>query len=499
MKRLQSASGKNWGETYTYDGYGNLTQMNPTGTAGAPSLGVTVALDSNNVPTNRIAATGVSYDNNGNQTAGLGGVGLAYDVANRVSAVTGGQGPWYAYDSDNRRIYRQDASGTETIYFYGVDGKKVATYTIGFTKTTGYLGDTDYTMQLNYQSSNVYFAGRMICAEGSGVTTDRLGSVRNGGVAWPGSLGYQAQYPYGVEYTPQTVNDREKYATYTRDSVTGLDYAVNRYYSSQWGRFLSPDRSWRSARLGDPQSWNRYGYATNDPVNRNDPSGLNEVVGDPRQNCSVSIGDDGDEVYNCNDSWGTTGTAPPSVDPPVPDPEPPPPDPPESRRTRRYPPDPPDPPAPPPPLPCPPKYEAWINAHGTDAASVAGPIGTTEADILALSAYESGWGGGRFARCGAYFDLEVAKPKKGPNPPFLLYSNGWEQALEPNRRTGRYVLVAAYSSYLNSAESFAYYKGALFTNVTDPTTFGTIASQNGFGISVGTFVSIADVFVQCLH
>ena len=59
LKRLQSASGKNWGETYTYDGYGNLTQMNPTGTAGAPSLSVNVALDSNNVPTNRIAATGV--------------------------------------------------------------------------------------------------------------------------------------------------------------------------------------------------------------------------------------------------------------------------------------------------------------------------------------------------------------------------------------------------------------------------------------------------------
>jgi len=75
-------------------------------------------------------------------------------------------------------------------------------------------------------------------AEGTFVSTDRLDSVRNGG---PGNLGYQAQYPYGAEYTPTTVNDREKYATYTRDSVSGLDYAANRYYSSQWGRFLSPD------------------------------------------------------------------------------------------------------------------------------------------------------------------------------------------------------------------------------------------------------------------
>ena len=54
------------------------------------------------------------------------------------------------------------------------------------------------------------------------MATDRLGSVR-----W-NTGGYQAQYSYGVEYTT-TTNDREKYATYTRDSLTGLDYAMNRH------------------------------------------------------------------------------------------------------------------------------------------------------------------------------------------------------------------------------------------------------------------------------
>jgi len=120
------------------------------------------------------------------------------------------------------------------------------------------------------QSSNVYFLGKLILAEGSSVSTDRLGSVRAGG---PGGLGYQAQYPYGVEYT-LTANDREKYATYTRDSLTWLDYAVNRYYSSQWGRFLSPDPSAASTDLADPGSWNQYSYGNSDPVNHNDPTGL---------------------------------------------------------------------------------------------------------------------------------------------------------------------------------------------------------------------------------
>ena len=79
--------------------------------------------------------------------------------------------------------------------------------------------------------------------------------------------------PYLVECTA-TVNDTEKYATYTRDSLMGLDYAVSRYYSSQWGRFLSPDPSARSIALQDPGTWNRLVYVSNDPINEFDPQGL---------------------------------------------------------------------------------------------------------------------------------------------------------------------------------------------------------------------------------
>jgi RHS repeat-associated protein len=91
-------------------------------------------------------------------------------------------------------------------------------------------------------------------------------------------------YPYGVEYTA-TANDMEKYATYTRDTLTGLDYAVNRYYSSIWGRFTSPDWSAGSLDFANPQTWNRYGYTVGDPVNDNDPDGLcSDVVAGITQN-----------------------------------------------------------------------------------------------------------------------------------------------------------------------------------------------------------------------
>jgi RHS repeat-associated protein len=65
------------------------------------------------------------------------------------------------------------------------------------------------------------------------------------------------------------------------DVTTGLDYAKNRYYSNTLGRFLTPDPKRRSARLGDPGTWNRYAYSWDDPVNRYDPSGLgNDDGGD---------------------------------------------------------------------------------------------------------------------------------------------------------------------------------------------------------------------------
>jgi RHS repeat-associated protein len=142
---------------------------------------------------------------------------------------------------------------------------KIATYTYAMIT---YEGNAE--IQLTQQSQNVYFLGKPISAEGNLVSTDRLGSVRSGG---PGGLGYQAQYPYGVEYS-LTANDREKYATYTRDSATGFDYAVNRYYASQWGRFLSPDPYAGSSDPSNPQSWNLYPYVGGDPVNSSDPSGL---------------------------------------------------------------------------------------------------------------------------------------------------------------------------------------------------------------------------------
>ncbi len=59
-----------------------------------------------------------------------------------------------------------------------------------------------------------------------------------------------------------------------RDTETGLDYFGARYYGNSTGRFTSPDPLLNSGRPWDPQTWNRYSYARNNPLVRIDPDGL---------------------------------------------------------------------------------------------------------------------------------------------------------------------------------------------------------------------------------
>ena len=90
--------------------------------------------------------------------------------------------------------------------------------------------------------------------------------------------------PFGEELsggsrTPQqgytnSDNAREKFTGYERDTETGLDYAQARYYASVQGRFTSPDPYSGSMNTLDPQSFNRYSYVNNDPINSVDPTGM---------------------------------------------------------------------------------------------------------------------------------------------------------------------------------------------------------------------------------
>ncbi|MBK8150793.1 MAG: RHS repeat-associated core domain-containing protein [Acidobacteria bacterium] len=96
--------------------------------------------------------------------------------------------------------------------------------------------------------------------------------------------------PFGEEITSNTgertttakygVSDnlRQKFTTYQRDEETGLDFAEARMYRNNHARFTAPDPLLSSASLGNPQTFNRYVYVGNNPVNVTDPLGLDWCV-----------------------------------------------------------------------------------------------------------------------------------------------------------------------------------------------------------------------------
>jgi RHS repeat-associated protein len=90
--------------------------------------------------------------------------------------------------------------------------------------------------------------------------------------------------PFGEELTTQGLrsttpgysgdNVRQKFTLKERDIETGLDYSVNRYYSSVQGRFTAADPDNAGSQESDPQSWNGYAYVGNTPLTSTDPLGL---------------------------------------------------------------------------------------------------------------------------------------------------------------------------------------------------------------------------------
>jgi RHS repeat-associated protein len=221
-------AGQEWGQTYIYDGFGNMKQKIGAGLATVTSF---------NIPLNSAK--------NGAAPAGDPG-----DIDNRI--LTGPNGESYMYAPDNKRIAKTLTGAQGTQWFLWVGGMRVGTYTHNYNSSTG-------QWYLMGSKEDLYVAGRRVAP------SDRLGSDLTGGLKL---------MPYGEELQPPNVpNDRTKFATYHRDA-SGLDYADQRYYSPGTGRFMTSDPYFASGGAGSPNSWNRFAYVEGDPVNKIDWRGL---------------------------------------------------------------------------------------------------------------------------------------------------------------------------------------------------------------------------------
>ena len=169
----------------------------------------------------------------------------------------------YAYDEANRRVDRWSGTTYDNVYFYGPNGKLLTVVQVNFNPTAPYVTATTL-------SNRIYFGKMLLGTTNGQVNTDsslikdRLGSV-------------QPSYAYGTATgSGEQTSPGDDFATYWKDTSTGFEYAMNRYYSTGYGRFLTVDPFGGSARAADPGSMNRYSYAVNDPVNRRDPKGLDD-------------------------------------------------------------------------------------------------------------------------------------------------------------------------------------------------------------------------------
>jgi RHS repeat-associated protein len=108
---------------------------------------------------------------------------------------------------------------------------------------------------------------------------DGIGSVRAVTDA-SGQLVERHDYkPFGDEWSAPSIN-RRGFAGQDRDQETLLDYFGARHYASQTARFTTVDPGHVNGDTLDPQSWNAYAYARNNPLKYIDPTGTEyEICG----------------------------------------------------------------------------------------------------------------------------------------------------------------------------------------------------------------------------
>jgi RHS repeat-associated protein len=84
--------------------------------------------------------------------------------------------------------------------------------------------------------------------------------------------------PFGEGENPAAGVVPARFTGKERDRESGLDYFGARYYASRTGRFTSVDPVLDQQKaLLDPQRWNRYAYALNNPLRNVDPDGREPV------------------------------------------------------------------------------------------------------------------------------------------------------------------------------------------------------------------------------
>ena len=298
LNRLTTSveSGASWSQTNKYDRYGNR----------AIDLGGGNQSLYFNTANNRITNSGYVYDTAGNLTND-GSQSFGHDAENKIKTVNG-VSDVYRYDGDGNRIRKNFATGEKVRMVYS-GGQLIAEYdlTNGSLKKECVYGAKGLTATVEPGTGTKY------------TTLDHLGSPRVVTNASAGVVSRHDYMPFGEEVGSGvggrttsmgfSVSDgvRQKFTSKERDTETGLDYFLARYYSSIQGRFTSPDEFTGGpgelyyfaddasdnptfyADLLNPQSLNKYQYSYNNPQRYVDPDGHDPEEPEPQDPTTIVI------------------------------------------------------------------------------------------------------------------------------------------------------------------------------------------------------------------
>ncbi len=246
--------------SWTIDPWGNRTNQTPS--AGTCSFSQTVNSQ------NQLVGPPYQYDAAGNLTYD-GSHTYFYDAENHLAQVDGTFGncstatACYLYDAAGHRA-RKAVGAAQTNYIYGLDGNVISEVDQNNTWMNVYL-------HMNGQFIAQYLIG---LPRTQFILSDHLGSARIL-TKYDGTLVDSLDFlPFGEQIAGGS-GTTLKFTDDERDSESNLDHTWFRQYSSQLGRWMHPDPAGLAAvDPTNPESWNRYAYVSDDPLDYIDPYGL---------------------------------------------------------------------------------------------------------------------------------------------------------------------------------------------------------------------------------
>jgi len=244
-----------WDEAFGYDAWGNLLSI---GRVGGYSCSNEELLNLTVNTSNRITNSGYSYDTAGNEM-GDGINSYSWDAENHLITTAG---VTYTYDGDGKRVKKSNGK----LYWYGTGSDPLAETDLSGSVTNEYV----FFAGKRIARRNVQLFGSVYYYFADHLGTSRVVTSSSGTIQDDSDF-----YPFGGERVIQSWSGNTyKFTGKERDAESGLDNFGARYDSSSLGRFMTPDPLMASAHVSNPQTWNRYSYALNNPLRITDPEGL---------------------------------------------------------------------------------------------------------------------------------------------------------------------------------------------------------------------------------